>query len=97
MSSDKVFVTKLLSNAFSGYEATFNKVIESVPDWDSDRLFAADMAIIALGVAESSTFSDIPRNVTLNEYIEISKFYCSPKSRQFINGLLDKMTAKQEQ
>ena len=97
VSSDKVFVTKLLSNAFSGYEATFNKVIESVPDWDSDRLFAADMAIIALGVAESSTFSDIPRNVTLNEYIEISKFYCSPKSRQFINGLLDRMTAKQEQ
>lgn len=90
--SDRAFVVKLVTKAFVSYESTFEKVIESVPDWDKDRLFAADMAIIALGVAESSNFPTIPRNVTLDEYIEISKFYCSPKSRQFINGILDKLT-----
>lgn len=96
VSSDRAFVRKLLTEAFSGYEKTFAKVTESVPEWDKDRLFSADMAIIALGVAEASNFPDIPRNVTLNEYIEISKYYCSPKSRQFINGLLDKLTRPQE-
>lgn len=92
LESDNAFVHKLLTCAFTSYEDTFNKVIEVVPDWDKDRLFSADMAIIALGVAESRNFPTIPRNVTLDEYIDISKFYCSPKSRQFVNGLLDKLT-----
>jgi N utilization substance protein B len=48
------------------------------------------MAIIACAMAEIEHFPEIPQNVTLNEYIEISKFYCSPKSRSFINGLLDR-------
>ncbi len=93
--SDRAFVRKLLTCAFTGYETTFAKVTEAVPDWDKDRLFAADLAIIALGVAEISNFPEIPRQVSLNEYVEISKFYCSPKSRQFVNGLLDRLTAPQ--
>jgi len=95
LESDSAFVHKLVTAAFTSYESTFNKVIETVPDWDKDRLFSADMAIIALGVAEHGTFDSIPRNVTLDEYIDISKFYCSPKSRQFVNGLLDKLTQPQ--
>lgn len=96
LESDNAFVHKLVTAAFTSYESTFNKVIEAVPDWDKDRLFSADMAVIALGVAEHATFASIPRNVTLNEYIDISKFYCSPKSRQFVNGILDKLTQTQE-
>lgn len=96
LESDNAFVHKLVTCAFTSYESTFNQIIEIVPDWDKDRLFSADMAIIALGVAESKNFPTIPRNVTLNEYIDISKFYCSPKSRQFVNGLLDKLTQTAE-
>lgn len=94
--SDNSFVRKLVTCAFTGYEATFENVIAAVPDWDKDRLFSADMAIIALGVAECGNFPSIPRKVSLDEYIEISKFYCSPKSRQFVNGLLDKLTTAEE-
>ena len=90
MDSDRDFVRKLVRCALAGYERYFNKVTESVPDWDSDRLFSSDMAIIACAMAELENFPEIPQNVTLNEYIEISKFYCSPKSRGFINGLLDR-------
>lgn len=90
MSSDRDFVRKLLRCALAGYERYFAKVVESVADWDSDRLFSSDMAIIACAMAELENFPEIPQNVTLNEYIEISKFYCSPKSRGFINGLLDR-------
>ncbi len=96
LESDSDFVHKLLTNAFASCESTCGKVIEMVPDWDKERLFSADMAIIVLGVAESSSFPSIPRSVTLNEYVEISKFYCSPKSRQFVNGLLDKLTREQQ-
>lgn len=90
MDSDRDFVRKLLRCALAGYERYFAKVAESVSDWDSDRLFSSDMAIIACAMAELENFPEIPQNVTLNEYIEISKFYCSPKSRGFINGLLDR-------
>ena len=90
MDSDRDFVRKLLRCALAGYERYFTKVTESVSDWDSDRLFSSDMAIIACAMAELENFPEIPQNVTLNEYIEISKFYCSPKSRGFINGLLDR-------
>ena len=90
MDSDRDFVRKLLRCALAGYERYFAKVTESVSDWDSDRLFSSDMAIIACAMAELENFPEIPQNVTLNEYIEISKFYCSPKSRGFINGLLDR-------
>ena len=90
MDSDRDFVRKLVRCALSGYEHYFAKVTASVSDWDSDRLFSTDMAIIACAMAEIEHFPEIPQNVTLNEYIEISKFYCSPKSRSFINGLLDR-------
>lgn len=91
LQSDRDFARKLVTAAFTGYEATFARIRELVPDWDSDRLFYADMALIALGVAEHRTFPDIPAEVTLNEYIEIAKDFSSPKSRQFVNGLLDKL------
>ncbi|MGL5892727.1 MAG: transcription antitermination protein NusB, partial [Bacteroidia bacterium] len=35
----------------------------------------------------------IPVKVTLNEYIEVSKTYSTPRSKQFINGILDKLVA----
>lgn len=91
VSSDSDFAHKLLSAAFTMYERVFERVQAAVPDWDSDRLFLTDMAIIDLGVAEHATFPDIPLDVTLSEYIEISKDFCSPKSRQFVNSLMDKL------
>ena len=89
--SDKVFVSKLVRCALAGYEKYFEKVVTMVPDWDRDRLFSSDMAVIACAMAEIENFKDIPAKVSLNEYVEISKFYCSPKSRSFINGILDRL------
>ena len=47
-----------------------------------------------LGVAEAVRFSNIPVKVTINEYVEISKFYSTVNSKVFVNGLLDKMIQK---
>ena len=91
--SDKDFVRKLVRCALTGYESYFGRITAAGPDWDSDRLFYPDIALIVLGLAEAEHFPEIPLRVTLNEYIEISKFYGSPKSRGFVNGLLDRLVA----
>lgn len=90
--SDSDFVHKLFRSAYCGYEKYFSLVKDNAVGWESDRLFCTDTALIALGLAETETFPDIPRSVTINEYVEISKFFCTPKSSAFINGLLDKLT-----
>jgi N utilization substance protein B len=68
-------------------------VAESVAGWEKERLFSTDVVLITMGLAEICTFPTIPVKVSMNEYVEISKFYGTPKSRSFVNGLLDKLTS----
>ena len=63
----------------------------SVSNWDADRLYTTDTVLIVMGLSEAVTFPDIPVKVTINEYVEISKYYSTPKSRVFVNGLLDRL------
>lgn len=92
--SDKFFVRKLLQASFAGYERYSAMVAESVTGWEKERLFSTDVVLIVMGLAEAATFSTIPVKVTMNEYVEISKFYGTPKSRSFVNGLLDKLVQR---
>lgn len=88
---ERDFVFDLVRNAYCSFD-TYNHIIaEAVPGWDKDRLFIIDVVLIITGVAESANFKDIPDKVTINEYVEISKYYSTPKSRSFVNGLLDKL------
>ena len=89
--SDKFFARRLLQSSFAGYEKYSAMVAESVSGWEKERLFSTDVVLIAMGLAEAVTFPTIPVKVTMNEYVEISKFYGTPKSRSFVNGLLDKL------
>jgi len=89
--SDKFFVRKLLQASFAGYEKYSAMVAESVTGWEKERLFSTDVVLIVMGLAEAVTFPTIPLKVSINEYVEISKFYGTPKSRSFVNGLLDRL------
>lgn len=89
--SDKLFVRRLLQSAFAGYEKYSAMIAEAVSGWEKERLFSTDVVLISMGLAEAATFPTIPVKVTLNEYVEISKFYGTPKSRSFVNGLLDRL------
>ena len=89
--SDKYFVRKLLQASFAGYDTYSAMVSESVPGWEKERLFSTDVILIAMGLAEVVTFPTIPVKVTINEYVELSKFFGTPKSRSFVNGLLDRL------
>ena len=94
--SDSLFVKRLLTAAFGRFTEYYDKVAGSVRGWDRDRLFTTDIVLIAMGLAEAETFPEIPVKVTINEYVEISKFYSTPKSRSFVNGLLDRLIKESE-
>ena len=92
--SDNRFVHKLLQTSYAAYEKYAAMVAESVTGWERERLFSTDVVLIAMGLSEAVAFPEIPVKVTLNEYVEIAKFYGTPKSRAFVNGLLDRLIQK---
>jgi transcription antitermination protein NusB len=56
-----------------------------------DRIAVMDILIIKMALVELLEFPSIPIKVTLNEYIELAKLYSTPKSKVFVNGILDKL------
>jgi len=69
-----------------------NKELEGrTPNWDSERIAKIDLILIKMATTELLYFPEIPEKVTINEYVEISKDYSTPKSKIFINGILDKI------
>lgn len=66
-------------------------VVPKLLKWDKDRIAVVDMIFIKMSLAEVLYFKTIPCNVTLNEYVELSKDYSTEKSKEFINGVMDKV------
>lgn len=89
--SDKLFIRRLLQSSYAGYEKYSAMVAEAVSGWEKERLFLSDVVLVVMGLAEAVTFPTIPVKVTINEYVELAKYYGTPKSRAFVNGLLDRL------
>jgi N utilization substance protein B len=74
------------------HKEEYIKLIESYTEnWDVERIAFLDMLILVMAITEAVAFPSIPTRVTINEYLEIAKFYSTEKSSVFINGLLDKI------
>ena len=86
-----VFGEKLISQVFKNNNELKSFLDGRIPNWDTKRIAQIDLAIIISAIAELIYFPLIPVKVSINEYIEISKEYSSPKSCVFINGVLDKI------
>lgn len=93
--SDKAFIYKLLRTSFACFGKYAPLVAGNTTQWEKDRLFTVDTVLIVMGLSEAKAFPSMPLRVTINEYVEISKFYSTPKSRSFVNGLLDRLIKKQ--
>ena len=87
--SDKNFALDLFKSVINNNISYDNIIIKFSENWELDRIAKMDQLIIKMAVAEIMTMEALPVKVTLNEYIEISKYYSTKKSRVFINGLLD--------
>ena len=94
---DRLFARNLLRAGYLNYGKYYDMVAGSVSNWDNDRIVSTDMCIIILGMAEAVAFPTIPVKVTINEYVEISKFFGTPKSKIFVNGILDRLIQKMSQ
>jgi len=87
---DKVFFNNLFKYTIENEEFIDSFVEKQSKNWDKDRFALTDLIILKMGITEMLAFSNVPVKVTINEYIDISKSYSTPKSKQFINGMLDK-------
>ena len=86
---DKFFIEQLFDRA-AHLDDRFHKLIAAnTVNWEVERLPLTDRVILQMAIAEFITFLNVPIKVTINEYIELAKEYSTPKSRQFINGILD--------
>ena len=90
---DVEFARTLMRKAFNEYDKNIQLVDKFTYNWELDRISDMDKLIMTCAIAELKNFPSIPVKVSLDEYIEISKTYSSPKSGAFINGVLDKAVA----
>ena len=88
---DVEFTKMLLRRSIALREETVEMISKYSKNWDSDRVAMMDIILITMAVAEMTTMVNIPIKVTLNEYIEISKYYSTKKSHSYINGILEKI------
>ena len=91
---DIEYAHKLIKATIQNADEYRTMMSDSSKNWDMSRLAFMDVIIMQTALAEITTFPQIPLSVTLNEYVEIAKYYSTPKSSSFINGLLDTITKK---
>jgi len=88
---EREFVTLLFRTTIDLGEEHEKAIAAKAANWDAERIALSDMILMKMALAEVKSFDQIPVKVTMNEYIEIAKAYSTPKSKNFINGILDKL------
>jgi len=88
---DEDFAKKLLRKVVLRHTENVKLIEEYTQNWEVDRIAGMDILIMEMAITEIMEFPSIPVKVTLNEYIEIAKFYSTEQSSTFINGILDKI------
>lgn len=93
---DKQFAIDLFRKTLLNKTAITKEIEEKTKNWDADRIARVDYVLLQMAICEVKNFPSIPVKVTINEYLEISKEYSTPKSSVFINGILDKLVKEYE-
>lgn len=86
---DKEFFEKIFDTTIEHDQEYSQMIAAKTKNWEVDRLANTDQIILKMAISEMMNFRNIPVKVTINEYIELSKNYSTPKSKQFVNGILD--------
>ncbi|TAF73311.1 MAG: transcription antitermination factor NusB [Bacteroidetes bacterium] len=89
---DKQFLQTLFENTIDGDRKYEEYISPKLENWDISRLTSTDRIIIKMCVGEMINFPNIPVKVSINEYIELSKKFSTPKSKQLVNGVLDSVS-----
>jgi N utilization substance protein B len=86
---DEDFVKILFRKAVLNTKKCTELIDNNATNWELERIALMDILVMQLAITEILEFPEIPVKVTLNEYIEIAKCYCTSKSSTFVNGILD--------
>ena len=89
---DKEFTIQLFKKTLAGSEENRKTIEAYTKNWDVDRVATMDILIMELALTELIAFPSVPIKVSLNEYIELAKYYSTQRSSIFINGVLDRIT-----
>lgn len=91
---DKKFLEGLFAKTLAQGETNESLIKKGAQNWELERIALTDRILMKMALAEAKEFPTIPLKVTLNEYIELSKYYSTDKSHGFINGILDQLFLK---
>ncbi len=91
VNEDLLFVKKLFRETVLNASKYESIIADKTPNWERERIAVMDMLILKMALAELIYFPFIPVKVSLNEYIDISKYFSTVRSRVFVNGILDKL------
>ena len=91
---DKEFAMKLLRKTILNHKEFEEVIRKKAKNWDLERIARMDQILLMMALCELMYFTEIPVKVSLNEYIEVAKYYSTNKSKGFINGILDKVISE---
>ena len=91
---DRAFAVKLFRQSLLKGKDYRERINKHMKNWETERIANMDLIIMQVALTELMTFPTIPTSVTLNEYIDAAKFYSTPKSGTFINGILDSIVSE---
>ena len=86
---DREFATRLFRRTILNDEYYRELIGRCVKNWEFNRLAYMDVIIMQVAIAEMLSFPNIPVSVTINEYVEIAKWYSTSKSAGYVNGIID--------
>lgn len=90
---DEEFAKRLLRKTVLRHKENLELIDKFTVNWELDRIAAMDIVIMEMAITEILEFPTIPVKVSMNEYIDIAKFYSTQQSNVFVNGVLDKVIA----
>lgn len=88
------FGEQLYDNTINNDQELLSHITPFLEHWEADRVTFIDSILLKMALAELLYFPNIPIKVTINEYLDIAKVYSTPKSKDFINGVIDKIMKK---
>jgi len=90
---DENFILTLYNKTIEEEEENLRIIDRHLKGWELNRLLLVDKTLLQMAIVEMKYCPQIPVKVTINEFVELAKHYSSPKSRKFVNGLLDSIAA----
>ena len=88
---DRAFGPDLLHKTLRSMDDSLKRISAKARNWEMDRIAVLDVLLMQMALAEFQFFPTVPLKVSMNEYIELSKGYSTPKSAMFVNGVMDKV------